>query len=52
MFTRYLSEEVCLANYASSGASLHSFRARNQLVKILSKFKKGDLVFTDKKISK
>jgi len=47
MFSQYLSEEVCLANYASSGASLHSFRARNRLAKIISQIKKGDFVLIE-----
>ncbi|OQD42030.1 hypothetical protein BUL40_13055 [Croceivirga radicis] len=44
-FLPSLTKNICIANYAASGASLHSFRARNRMAKILSQLKQGDYVF-------
>ena len=42
-FTAYLNEEIAVANQASSGASLASFRS-SRIDKILSQLKEGDFV--------
>ncbi|MBC3846539.1 rhamnogalacturonan acetylesterase [Winogradskyella echinorum] len=42
--TNYLNENIIVANYASSGASLSSFKSSKRLDKILSLLKNGDYV--------
>ena len=45
LITQYLNDELVVANYAVSGASLFSFKAEQRLAKILSLLKAGDYVF-------
>lgn len=45
--TNYFSNEVVIANYAESGATLSSFKATNRLEKILSLLKPNDYVFIE-----
>ncbi len=47
MITRYFNQEVCVANFAESGESLHSFYYSNRLAKILSLIKPGDYIFIE-----
>lgn len=46
-FTNYVKPNVVVANYAVSGASLSSFKARYRLEKILSLIQKGDYLFIE-----
>lgn len=45
--TNYFNEDVAVANYAVSGASLSSFKASGRLKKILSLIKPGDYLFVE-----
>lgn len=45
--TQYFNEDIVVANYASSGASLSSFKARKRFEKILSLIKKGDYLLIE-----
>ncbi|WP_335964852.1 rhamnogalacturonan acetylesterase [Galbibacter sp. PAP.153] len=45
--TQYFNDGVVVANYASSGASLASFKGRKRWDKILSLIKKGDYVMIE-----
>ncbi|MGS2763056.1 rhamnogalacturonan acetylesterase [Sinomicrobium sp. M5D2P9] len=45
--TQYLNEDIVVANYASSGASLSSFKARKRFEKILSLIQKGDYLIIE-----
>ncbi|WP_394369042.1 rhamnogalacturonan acetylesterase [Flavobacterium agrisoli] len=47
MITSFFDTNVVVANYASSGASLKSFKGSNRFKKILSQLKKGDYVFIE-----
>jgi len=46
-FTNYFTNEVVIANYAVSGSSLNSFKARRRLDKILSVMQAGDYLFIE-----
>lgn len=46
-FTNYFTKDVVIANYAVSGASLSSFKARKRLDKILSVMQTGDYLFIE-----
>ncbi|APZ48088.1 rhamnogalacturonan acetylesterase [Polaribacter reichenbachii] len=46
-FTNYVNSNVVVANYASSGASLGSFKNRNRFEKILYSLRKDDFVFIE-----
>lgn len=45
--TAYLKDQIVIANYAYSGASLSSFKASKRLEKITSLMKKGDYLFIE-----
>ena len=45
--TQYLNDNIAVANYASSGASLSSFKARKRWEKILSLIQKGDYIIIE-----
>jgi len=45
--TQYFNDEIVVANYASSGASLASFKGRKRWAKVLSLIKKGDYVMIE-----
>lgn len=45
--TNYFTDQVVIANYAESGATLSSFKASNRLDKILTLMKPGDYVFIE-----
>ena len=45
MITRFFKPEISVANYAESGASLHSFYHSNRLEKVLSLIQPGDYFF-------
>ena len=45
--TSYFNDQVVIANYAYSGASLSSFKSSNRLDKILSQMQKGDYLFVE-----
>ena len=45
--TAYLKDEVIVANYAYSGASLSSFKASRRLEKLNALMKKGDYLFIE-----
>ncbi|HEX9826166.1 MAG TPA: rhamnogalacturonan acetylesterase [Flavobacteriaceae bacterium] len=45
--TMYFDNNIVIANYAASGASLSSFIARNRLEKILSVMQPGDYLFIE-----
>ncbi len=45
--TQYFGPDMVIANYASSGASLSSFKARKRLMKILSVMQAGDYLFIE-----
>lgn len=45
--TQYLNGNIAVANYASSGASLSSFKARKRFDKILSLIRKGDYLLIE-----
>ncbi|WP_434036502.1 rhamnogalacturonan acetylesterase [Formosa sp. 4Alg 33] len=47
LITNYFTDDIVIANYAQSGASLPSFKARHRLDKILSLMKKGDYLFIE-----
>lgn len=47
LITQYFNESIVVANYANSGASLSSFKARHRLEKILSLMQPGDYVFIE-----
>ncbi len=46
-FTNYINNKAVVGNYASSGASLPSFKGQKRLEKILSELKKGDYVLIE-----
>lgn len=47
MITRFFDNDVVVANYAFSGASLASFKERKRLDKVMSLMKPGDYVFIE-----
>jgi len=47
LITQYFNEDVVIANYAASGESLSSFKARGRLQKILSVIKSGDYMIIE-----
>ncbi|RCW32545.1 glycosyl hydrolase [Marinilabilia salmonicolor] len=47
MIPRFLNNDVVVANYAFSGASLASFKGRMRLDKVMSLMKPGDYVFIE-----
>ena len=47
MITRFMTDEVAIANYAESGETADGFIARGRLKKILSVMKKGDYIFME-----
>lgn len=46
-FTNYFSTDVVIANYASSGLALNSFKSQNRLEKILHLMQPDDYVFIE-----
>ncbi len=47
MITRFLTDQVAVANYAESGLSADSFQAQRRLEKILTQIKPGDWLFVE-----
>ena len=47
MITRFFNSDIVVANYAESGASMSSFKARGRLDKVLSQIKPGDYLFIE-----
>lgn len=47
MITNYVSNDLSVANYAESGASLASFKSSKRLDKVISLMKKGDYLFIE-----
>lgn len=47
MFTRFLTPEVAVANYAESGQAANTFVSSQRLEKLLSKIRKGDYLFIE-----
>ncbi|MCX2678595.1 rhamnogalacturonan acetylesterase [Galbibacter sp. EGI 63066] len=47
MIPQYFNDQIVVANYASSGASLSSFKWRKRLDKILSVIKEGDFLMIE-----
>lgn len=47
MVTRFMDDEVAIANYAESGETADGFIGRGRLAKILSEMKAGDYIFME-----
>ena len=47
MFTCFLDDRVCVANYAESGESSNTFIAARRLAKIATQMKAGDYIFVE-----
>jgi lysophospholipase L1-like esterase len=47
LITQYFSPEIVVSNYAASGESLGSFKARNRFEKILHQMQEGDYLFIE-----
>jgi lysophospholipase L1-like esterase len=47
LITQYFDDRIVVANYASSGASLSSFKSRHRFEKILSVMQPGDYLFIE-----
>lgn len=47
MVPRFLSDQICVANYAESGLAAATFLAQNRWAKIYSRLKKGDYVILE-----
>ena len=47
IITNYLTTDIVVANYAESGATMASFKARGRLDKMLSQIKPGDYLFCE-----
>lgn len=47
MITRYFDADISVANYAESGATMSSFKARKRLDKVISLIQPGDYLFIE-----
>lgn len=47
LITNYFHSDIVIANYAESGATMSSFKARGRLDKVLSQMKAGDYLFIE-----
>ncbi len=47
LFTRFLTPDVVVANYAESGQAANTFVSSKRLEKLLTKIKKGDFLFIE-----
>lgn len=47
MITRFFNSDIVVANYAESGETMSSFKARGRLDKVLSQMKPGDYLFCE-----